>query len=219
MMKILILEDNERLSNLMAEALRDEGYRVDLYSDGEACLEVLHQGYDCFILDINIPSLDGLSVLECIRLHHRQIPTLIISANHDLEKIQSAYRLGCDDYLKKPFYIYELVQKVKRFCLTQSQGIDFGESHRFYFDCSRLFKEQEEIPLTPKEVAFLKLFARDLKRIVSYEELEEYVWEGKESNLNNIRALIKRLRKKLPEDSITMITNVGYGLGDRTKRF
>jgi len=115
-MKILVLEDNERLANVIKSVLIKEGYQVDLFMDGEKALDALNHGYHCFILDINVPSIDGLSILETIRIYHKEIPAIIISSNHDLEKIQASYEIGCDDYLKKPFFIYELVQKVKKLC-------------------------------------------------------------------------------------------------------
>ncbi len=113
-MKILVLEDNKRLSNVIKTALEQESYKVDCFYDGDDALNALENGYSCFILDINVPNLDGISILEYIRLNHSNIPVIIISSNHDLEKIQKSYEVGCDDYLKKPFYIFELVQKVKK---------------------------------------------------------------------------------------------------------
>lgn len=114
-MKILVLEDNERLCNLISSALEKEGYKVDTFYDGEDALEALVNGYQCFILDINVPSLDGISILESIRLYHKDIPVIIISSNHELDKIQTSYEIGCDDFLKKPFFMYELIHKIKNY--------------------------------------------------------------------------------------------------------
>jgi DNA-binding response OmpR family regulator len=94
-MKILVLEDNERLANVIKSVLIKEGYQVDLFMDGEKALDALNHGYHCFILDINVPSIDGLSILETIRIYHKEIPAIIISSNHDLEKIQASYEIGC----------------------------------------------------------------------------------------------------------------------------
>ncbi|MGB5868181.1 MAG: response regulator transcription factor, partial [Arcobacteraceae bacterium] len=108
-MKILVLEDNVRLSNVIKQALEQEGYKVDCFDDGDSALDALENGYTCFILDINVPNMDGISILEAIRLNHKNSPVIIMSSNHDLEKVKKSYELGCDDYLKKPFYIFELV--------------------------------------------------------------------------------------------------------------
>lgn len=214
-MKILVLEDNERLANVIKDVLEKESYTVDLFFDGELALDALNRGYHCFILDINVPSIDGLSILETIRLYHKNIPVIIISSNHELEKIQASYEIGCDDYLKKPFFIYELVQKVKKLCQMPSQMVSLWSGYNY--DCvnRRLFgPNEDEIKLAKKEILFLNLFIKDRHKVVSFNELEEYVWEGEDTSAMNMRALIKRLRKKLPEGAILMIKEVGYRLGE-----
>ena len=214
-MKILVLEDNERLANVIKSVLIKEGYQVDLFLDGEKALDALNHGYHCFILDINVPSIDGLSILETIRIYHKDIPAIIISSNHELEKIQKSYEIGCDDYLKKPFFIYELVQKVKKMCHRPSQTITLWTGFSYDYVNHRLFDPQnEEIKLAKKEGMFLDLFIKDRHRVITFNELEEYVWEGEETSILNMRALIKRLRKKLPDGAIEMIKEVGYRLGE-----
>lgn len=215
-MKILLLEDNERLCRVVKSALEKEGYSVDVFMDGEEALEVLNHGYHCFIFDINVPSMDGISLLEILRLYHKDIPAIIMSSNHELEKIQASYEVGCDDYLKKPFFIYELVQKVKKLCQIPSQTIDLWDGYTYNYVYHRLFDaNQEEIKLAKKEILFLDLFIKDKNRMVSFSELEEYIWEGEETSVINIRALVKRLRKKLPEGAIEIIKEVGYTLGKK----
>jgi len=211
-MKILVLEDNKRLSNVIKQALSDECYDVDCFYDGDSALEVLKNGYSCFILDINVPNLDGISILKAIRQNSNSLPVIIISSNHDLEKVKKSYDFGCDDYLKKPFYIFELVQKVKKLSKVQRCCIKFDEQHRY--DCSKhiLYKGDEEIELTKKEILFLELFSNNLHHIATYTELEEYVWEGDDTSLVNIRAMIKRLRKKIPYESIVIVKGMGYSL-------
>lgn len=214
-MKILVLEDNERLAQVIKGVLEKEGYSVDLFFDGEKALDALNHGYHCFILDINVPSIDGLSILETVRLYHKNIPAIIISSNHELEKIQASYEIGCDDYLKKPFFIYELTQKVKKLCQQPSQEIALWSGYRYDYINHRLFEPSgEEIKLAKKEIFFLDLFIKDRHRVISFNELEEYVWEGEDTSAMNMRALIKRLRKKLPEGAIVMVKEVGYRLGE-----
>ncbi|TLP39635.1 response regulator transcription factor [Arcobacter arenosus] len=211
-MKILVLEDNKSLSSVMDKALTAEGYKVDCFYDGDDAADAVENGYGCFILDINVPNLDGISILEYIRMNHPDTPVIIISANHDLEKIEKSYSFGCDDYLKKPFYILELVQKVKKLCVLQEQFLKFDEEFKFDFKNRVLYKNGVELELTKKEILFIELFSNDLHRLATYEVIEEYVWEGEETNLINIRAMIKRLRKKLPEDAITIVKGLGYSL-------
>lgn len=216
-MKILILEDNERLLNVMKMALEKESYKVDTFIDGDEALVVLDNGYNCFILDINVPNIDGISLLELLRINHKDTPVIIISSNHDLEKVQKSYELGCDDYIKKPFYILELVQKVKKLCVIQRRFLKFDEVYEFDFINHILYKDKEEIELTKKEILFLELFSKNLHHVASYEEISEYVWEGDDTNLTNIRAMIKRLRKKIPNDSIVITKGMGYSLNKNVK--
>jgi DNA-binding response OmpR family regulator len=215
--KILILEDNERLINVMKMALEKESYKVDTFIDGDEALAVLDNGYNCFILDINVPNIDGISLLELLRINHKDTPVIIISSNHDLEKVQKSYELGCDDYIKKPFYILELVQKVKKLCVIQRRFLKFDEVYEFDFINHILYKDKEEIELTKKEILFLELFSKNLHHVASYEEISEYVWEGDDTNLTNIRAMIKRLRKKIPNDSIVITKGMGYSLNKNVK--
>ncbi|RXJ97758.1 DNA-binding response regulator [Arcobacter sp. CECT 8986] len=216
-MKILLLEDNERLSSVIKYALLDEGYSVDCFFDGDDALDSIGNGYACFILDINVPNSDGISILEYIRLNHSKIPVLIISSNHELDKVKESYEKGCDDYLKKPFYIIELLQKVKKLCGDRKQFLIFDETCKYSFIDHRLYKNEEEIELTKKEILFLELFARNIHFVATYDHIEEYVWEGEDTTLANIRSMIKRLRKKLPTDSITIIKGIGYSLNKTVK--
>ncbi len=216
-MKILLLEDNIRLSNVIKTALIQESYKVDCFYDGEEALNNLENGYVCFILDINVPNVDGISILEYTRFNHSTTPVIIISSNHDLEKIQKSYEFGCDDYLKKPFYIFELIQKVKKLCIIPKKYLKFDEVYKYDFTNYMLYNKEEQIELTKKEILFLELFSKNLHHVATYNEMEEYVWEGEETTGVNMRAMIKRLRKKLPEDSIVTVKGLGYSLNKNVK--
>ena len=217
-MKILLLEDDKTLSNVIRKGLEKEHYEVDCFFDGELALNSLSHRYSCFILDINVPSLDGISVLQNIRDYlGMTIPIIIISSNHELDKIKASYEKGCNDYIKKPFFIYELVQKVKNLCQVEDRCIEFDSSCKFNFKEHTLYINEERIILARKEILFLELFKSNLNRIVTYSEIENYVWEGEPSNIDNIRALIKRIRKKLPTESIKIVTGYGYTLNKKCK--
>lgn len=216
-MKILVLEDNERLLNVIKTALEKENYTIDTFTDGNDALEALDNGYSCFILDINVPHIDGISLLELLRINHKVTPVIIISSNHDFEKIQKSYDLACDDYLKKPFFILELVQKVKKFCKIQNKFLKFNDEYKYDFINHILYNNGKEIELTKKEILFLELFSKNLHHIATYSELEEYVWEGEDTNLVNIRAMIKRIRKKIPTESIVIVKGMGYSLDKNVK--
>ncbi len=212
-MKILVLEDNERLSNVIVDALEQKNYHVELFCDGKKALTAIDNGYDCFILDINVSGVDGLSLLREIRIMDEDIPAIIISANVDLETIQDAYKKGCDEYLKKPFYMYELEMKVDKLCKIKDDYIELLGGYRYNIVQERLYdKENIEIKLAKKEILLLNLFYKNIDKIVSFEQIEQYVWEGDLTTNENIRALIKRVRKKLPNDSLVSQGGMGYKL-------
>lgn len=212
-MKILVLEDTERLANLIVEALEEKKYHVDVFDNGKTALGAIDNGYDCFILDINVPGIDGLSLLKEIRSMDSVTPAIIISANVELETIQEAYCKGCDEYLKKPFYMYELETKIEKLCKPKALVVSLPQGFRYSVESEKLTDaRQEEIKLAKKEILLLNLFAKNLDKNITFERIEQYVWAGELTTTENIRALIKRLRKKLPNDTIENQGGVGYRL-------
>lgn len=212
-MKILLLEDNRRLSSLIVEALGQKNYHVDLFDDGKEAIEAIDNGYDCFILDINVPGMDGLTLLREIRSMDKETPAIIISANTELESIQEAYRKGCDEYLKKPFYMYELEKKIEKLCMSENSKVILPENFLYDVEQERLFDtEGIEVKLAKKEILLFNLFSKNLNKVVSFEQIEQYVWEGDLTTVENVRALVKRLRRKLPEETIINQGGMGYKL-------
>lgn len=212
-MKILVLEDNIRLANLIVEALEQKNYHVSLFSDGKKALEAIDNGYDCFILDINVPGMDGISLLKEIRSMDANTPAIIISANIELDTIQDAYHKGCDEYLKKPFYMYELELKIEKLCKPKMCSLKLPQGFCYCIETETLMDEKgEEVKLAKKEILLLNLFVKNLGKNITFERIEQYVWEGELTTTENIRALIKRLRKKLPEETIENQGGIGYRL-------
>jgi DNA-binding response OmpR family regulator len=209
-MKILLLEDNKRLNSAIVKRLELKGYRVRAFEDGLEALESAYEGFDCFILDINVPSLDGLNILQELRKEYPHTPMLIISSNIDIDTIKDAYGKGCDDYLKKPFYIDELELKIAKLCLLDRQMIPLG-AHYTYNTLSReLFWDTKPIKLTKKETLLLNLFIQNLDNVLSYEQISDYVWEGDIATIDSIRTLVMRLRKKIPKECIETSIDFGY---------
>ncbi len=217
-MKILLLEDNKRLSSLIIEALEEKNYKVDWFDDGKKALESIYNGYDCFVLDINVPGIDGLSLLEQLRVMDTKTPAIVISANVELETIKEAYVKGCDEYLKKPFYIYELELKLDKLCKKNDESLKLPNNYIYDIDKEKLFDENgEEVKLAKKEILLFNLFSKNLEKIITFEQIEQYVWAGDLTTNENIRALIKRLRKKLPDETIVSQGGMGYVLNINRK--
>lgn len=210
-MKILLLEDNVSLAEIIKEMFEEKGLSVDWFQDGQEALYEIINGYDCFILDINVPSLSGLNLLKEIRDRDKKTPAIIISSNIEFETIQKAYLSGCNDFLKKPFYIYELECKVDLLCKSEEK-IFFSDD--FYYDLKEevLFdKENNSIKITQKEKRLLTLLCKTPNITVSLEVIEQYVWEGEIVGISGIRSLIKRIRSKVCKDFIRT-ENYGYKL-------
>lgn len=216
-MKILLLEDNVRLSNLIVESLEEKNYKVDWFDNGKKAMQSIYDGYDCFILDINVPGIDGLTLLNEIKRMDETTPCIIISANVDLETIKEAYCKGCSEYLKKPFYIYELETKVEKLCRHNVCSVQLKENYCYDIEKEKLYSNKEEIKLSKKEILLLNLFVKNLEHIITFEQIEQYVWEGDLTSMDNIRALVKRVRKKLPHDTIISQGGMGYKFETKCK--
>lgn len=208
-MKILLLEDNERLNNSIVQRLELKGYLVDAFLDGNDALSNLYNGYDCFILDINVPSIDGVTILKEIRETNTTIPIVIISSNIDLDTIKNAYDYGCNDYLKKPFYIDELEVKIEKLCQLDQAIITLEEGYTYDIEKRELYNTIQ-IKLTKKETLLLHQLITNKNKVLSYDTILNYVWEGDIATTDSIRTLVMRLRKKIPKNSLETIVDFGY---------
>ncbi|MGB5919145.1 response regulator transcription factor [Arcobacter sp.] len=209
-MKILLLEDNTKLSQTISKRLALKGYKVDSFSDGQKAYDSISNGYNCFLLDINVPNIDGIKILKRIREYYAEVPIIIISSTVELDIIKEAYDYGCNDYLKKPFFIDELEIKIEKLCKITNTIIMFDEEYYFDFKSSLLKIDDQEVRLTKKERLLLNLFLTKKNEVITYAAIENYVWEGNFVSLESIRSLIRRLRKILIKDYIHTVVDTGY---------
>lgn len=213
-MKILLLEDEVMLNESVAEYLEGNGHKIDAYFDGiEAYNAMRESSYDLFILDINVPNLDGLSLLEKIHALKIHTPTIYISALVDIEDISRAYNLGCYDYLKKPFHLKELSLRLDRIILSNEvPRVHLRLSKNYSYDqehSTLLFNALPQI-LTKRQSQIMDLLARNRSRVVDFEQFRIYVWDEQIVDNATIRAEINRLKKFLQEDIIQNIRGMGY---------
>lgn len=209
-MKLLLLEDNKKLNETITKRLNLKGYSVDAFTDGLDAYNNIDEGYNCFILDINVPNLDGVNLLKRIREFYADVPVIIISASVELDIIKEAYDFGCNDYLKKPFFIDELEIKIDKLCNISNDIIYFDAHCYFDFKSSIISCNQQEQRLTKKERLLLNLFLSHKNRLVTFDNIQNYVWEGSIASLESIRSLIRRLRKLLPKEYIQTVVDTGY---------
>ncbi|PHR58078.1 MAG: DNA-binding response regulator [Arcobacter sp.] len=213
-MKIFLLEDEVMLNESIEEYLLAIGHHVESCFDGLQALELLkNESYDLLLLDINVPSIDGLSLLE--RLHKLCIhtPTIYISALVDIEDISRAYDLGCYDYLKKPFHLKELSLRIDKIKLsTELPQVHLRLSFNYSYDQEHnhlLFNGEIQI-LSKRQSQIIDLLARNRGRIVDFEQFQNYVWDETIVDNATIRAEINRLKKSLKEEFIQNIRAQGY---------
>lgn len=208
-MKIFLLEDDYSLNETIKEMLEMNNHKINSFYDGEVAYENIFNNYDLYILDINIPSLNGLEILKSIKNMSTKTKVIMISANINIETIKEAYNLGCDDYLKKPFDVEELILKVEKLDKKDTE-IFLDENIYFSPITSELYIDSQKVELTKREKDLLVLLLDNKGKTISYENIENFVYQGESKSSNAIRSLLKRLRKKLPKDLIQNSIEEGY---------
>lgn len=214
-MKILLLEDEMMLNDAIVEFLKLHNHDVTSFFEGNAALECLKkEEFDLLILDISVPNIDGLKLLEILQSEKIQTPTIFISAMHGMEEIAKAYELGCYDYLKKPFHLPELllhIQKIDQLLgIRDKQHIRLSQRYSFDKASETLLFDNEPVPLTKRQMQIIKLLAIHQGNVVDFEMLRHYVWDDAIIDNATIRAEVSRLKKSLKEDFIVNIRGVGY---------
>lgn len=208
-MKVFLLEDDYNLNEAIKDSLEIYNLEVTSFYDGKQAFENLTNSYDIYILDINTPHISGLELLSIIKSMNQSSKVLIISANIDMETIRRAYNLYCDDYLKKPFDVEELLLKIKKY-LPNEERIFINEDTIYDFYLKKIFVNDKQIELTKNEKTLLFLLMKNKSSKISYPLIEDYVYGGISKSSDSIRSLVKRLRKKLPKDLILNSLDEGY---------
>ena len=209
-MKILLLEDNQKLNDAITKRLKLKNYTVVSFVDGADAYEKITEGFSCFILDINVPNIDGINILKKIREYYEIVPVIIISGSVELDVIRQSYDFGCNDYLKKPFFIDELEIKIEKLCNIKDDKIYFDTNSFFDFKSATLVIDNQETRLTKKEKLLMNLFLSKKNQVITYSTIENYVWEGSFVSLESIRSLIRRVRKILNKEYIQTVVDTGY---------
>ena len=209
-MKILLLEDNIKLNNTITKRLKIRNYKIDTFVDGSDAYNAIENNYACFILDINVPKVNGIKILKRIREYYKDAPVIIISASVELELIKKSYDFGCDDYIKKPFFIDELEIKIEQLCNIKTELLQFDDTSYFNLQNSTISINKKEVRLTKKEKLLMYLLLSNKNKVVTYQAIENDVWEGNTVTSESIRNLIARVRKILNNKYIETIVDIGY---------
>jgi two-component system copper resistance phosphate regulon response regulator CusR len=219
-MRILVVEDEKRIADFLGRGLESAGYAVDVAGDGAAAFELIHAtDYDLIVLDLMLPDMDGLRLLEKVRNRKISPPVLILSARAAVDDRVRGLELGADDYLVKPFAFVELLARV-RVLLRRGQPmperLQVGD---LVLDCIRrkVTRAGELIDLAPKEFSILEYMMRNRGRPLSRTMIVEHVWDMDYDGLTNIvDVYIRHLRSKIddrwPAKLIHTVRGIGYML-------
>ena len=225
--KILIVEDDEEINNLIFHALKKEDYDIVQAFDGKDALKKYNNTFQLIILDLMLPYIDGIEVLRKIR-ETSTLPIIILSAKDEEADRITCLSMGADDYMIKPFSMRELTARVKaqlRRCIyynrtnTKNSILQYEE---LTLDISNhtVFKKDKKINLTPKEFELLKFFLKNPDRVLTKAQIFNGVWENDYLHDDNtVMVHIKRLRTKIEDDPnnpkyIVTVWGIGYKLGE-----
>ena len=218
-MKVLIIEDNEKLAQSLKRGLEQEGFSADYLLDGESGqrrIESNTDAYDAVMLDVMLPKKDGLAVCRDLRARKVSIPILMLTARDTIADKVAGLNIGADDYLVKPFALDELVARLhvlmRRTGSSYTQELEINDI-RLNPLTRRVFKNGKEVKLTQKEFAVLAYFMRNPDRVLSRQEILDHVWDYDFTTFSNlVDVKIKNLRKKMDPKGkiIETVWNAGY---------
>lgn len=218
-MKILVVEDEQKLNAAIVQGLRSRGYTVDAVFDGKEGERVAREhSYDCIVLDIMMPVMDGLTMCKNLRAAGVQTPVLFLTAKSDVHEKIAGFNVGADDYVAKPFSFDELVARIR--AITRRAPSVQGDV--LTLDALLLDTRSQvvtvhgkPVDLTLREYALLEYFLRNQNAVVTREDILSHVWDRFYDSLSNVVDVhLKNLRKKLPKDYAKRIQTV-WGKGYR----
>jgi len=215
MAKILLLEDDLILQEIIAEYLVENGFSVDTFFNGEKALDAIAKNsYDMLLLDVNVPNIDGFEILQYLREIKNTTPAIYITSLSGIKNLQKGFELGANDYLKKPFDLDELIIRINHHLQESinSEVIEYG-SLKIYPKKHYFIKNGKQVDLKRRELEILIYLINSSNTIVSADEIIENVW-GDENTpaYATIRTYIKNLRRALGNGAIDNIKGSGYRL-------
>ena len=215
-MKILLLEDDVILNEIIEEFLLSLNYDVITAFDGNIAEELIYEeSFDLLLFDVNIPNITGFELLKNIRQNNINIPIIFITSRHTADDVKIGFNSGCDDYIKKPFELSELqlrIENIKRLRQIDNHGQIKIDNYTFYdYEKKVIIRNNEEFNLSKIESKILEYFLKNKNKTISIDEISVNNWlydEMPEST--TIRTYIKNLRKKLNDETITTLKGIGY---------
>lgn len=212
-MKILLLEDDIFICESIKSYFELLDNQVDYYNDGEELLDnSIIDTYDILLLDINTPKKNGFETLKEIRDLGYKTPAIFITAQSDIDHVKEGYKLGCSDYVRKPFILEELELRIKQIIHEEADEdiIKLNKTYSFNISNMQLLEENKALNLSKCEKNLLYILVKNLGNTVSPEIIKNYVWDEKDVCDNTLRTQIKKLRSKIKDNLIINVRNSGY---------
>lgn len=217
MTQILLVEDDETLSELINEYLSEQGYDVTVCADAKAALDTAYErNFDILILDVKLPKGDGFSLLRELRRLGNDTPAIFTTSLNALQDLEIGYKSGCDDYLKKPYELKELLLRIqillkRKFSHVNDEFIELNGGYKFYPSSKTLRQNEQIVNLSNKESELLALFLENKNALLSKETIFEKIWNyGEEPSELSLRVYVKNLRRILGKDAIINRRGDGY---------
>lgn len=215
MFTILLLEDDELFAQTLEDFLEEEGYLVDIACDGEVALELNYKkNYDLYLLDINVPKLNGLELLKELRASGDNTPTIYLTSYKDKETLKEGFLSGADDFLKKPLDMDELLLRMKSLLKRSGKSIEnivISNTLVYKPSIKRVFDNGIDLNLPIKILNLLELCLENKDEIITKEMIVSKLWAvGEDYSEGSIRVYINNLKKIIGKDSIVNIKGVGY---------
>lgn len=211
-MKVLIIEDDVQLNIAISEFFKIKAFDAVSIKDGLSAIDQIDNGYfDLYIIDINIPRINGLDLLKHIRKTDLDTPIIIITASLEIANFSTAFDNGCSEYIKKPFHLKELDIRINNLLsLNKPETISLRDELTYDLNTEEFFYKNKPIRLRYKEKRFCTLMMKHINSVVPNEMVHDYVWEGEIKETYPLRQLLVELRKKLPSDIIQTKIREGY---------
>lgn len=215
-MKILLLEDDILLNEIISEHLESKNYDVVSIFNGDEAQTILYEKtFDLLLFDVNVPNINGFELLDELRQREIKTPAIFITSLDMIDDVEKGFNVGCNDYIKKPFELRELdlrIENIKKlFNISPDSIIEISKD--VYLDAKNLIikKENKNIHLAQKECDVLQYLIKNSNKHVSIDELSLNVWSYEDAPIaSTIRTYIKNLRKILGDEFISNTRGVGY---------
>lgn len=212
MNNILILEDDNTLLETLYDELSDLGYHIEIAKHGEKALELCYEKtYDLYIFDINVPYIDGLSLLQELRKSFDTTPTILLTSKKDITDKLKGFESGCDDYITKPFSLQELVYRINTILKRVKKPQVFNDKNfTINFTNKTLIIKDKKIEVDKRLFEILCLFVMNPNEIISYDYIIEKIYREKTPTTTVIRVHISKINALFDEKIIKNIRGSGY---------